>query len=205
MSEKPYEIVAQPFTLYVAAAGSAFPPIEQEPGDEWTKVGSSGDLNYTEEGVTIAKAQSLEPFRALGSPGPRKIFRTEEGVTVSLGLADISLEQYALAMQYATVETQAPDVGAAGHQQLALSVGLSLPHRALLVRGQAASPYGEGAAQYEMPIVVEVGEPEVAFVKGEPAGLALEYSVLEDPHASSLDERFGRLVVEHADELEAEP
>jgi hypothetical protein len=34
-------------------------------------------------------------------------------------------------------------------------------------------------------------------VKTEPAGLLLEFVALEDPDASDLDERFGRLVMQH--------
>jgi hypothetical protein len=48
--------------------------------------------------------------------------------------------------------------------------------------------------QYEIPVAVQIGEPEVVFVKGEPAALNLEFMALEDPDASSADERFGRII-----------
>ena len=200
MSSQPFEIVAAPFTLWVGAEGVTFPDVDETPGAEFTKVGTSGDLNYTEDGVTIAHAQTVEMFRALGSTGPRKAFRTEEDLRVSLVLADVSLEQYALAMEYNTVTTTAAGVGSPGYKSLGLSRGLNVARRALLVKGIDSSPYGTGwGSQYEIPVAVQVGEPEVVYVKGEPAGLALEFSVLEDPLASTTDERFGRYVGQNAD------
>ena len=195
----PYEVVAQPFTLYVAAVGTAFPEIDETPGVSWTKVGTSGDLNYTEDGVTVTHSQSVEMWRALGSTGPRKAFRTEEELHIALTLADISFEQYALALNYNSVSTDAPGAGTAGFKTLGLSRGLDVPQRALLVKG-AGGPYGASyPVQYEVPVAVQVGEPEVVFVKGEPAGLALEFAALEDPDASDETERFGRLIAQNAD------
>jgi hypothetical protein len=199
MSMKPYEIIAQPFTLWVAAVDTAFPAVDTDPDGSWTKIGTSGDLNYTEDGVTVKHSQTVEVFRALGSTGPRKAFRTEEEMNISLVLADLTLEQYALAMNYNPVTHDAPGVGTPGTKSLGLSRGLEVPQRALLVRGQG-SPYGTGwAMQYEIPVAVQVGEPEVVFVKGEAAGLALEFMVLEDPDASDEAERFGRVVAQTED------
>ena len=200
MSTIPYEIVAQPFTLWVADVGTAFPDIDTAPSGDWTKVGTSGDLNYTEDGVTITHSQSVELWRALGSTGPRKAFRTEEELRIALTVADISLEQYALALNYNTVTTTPAGVGTPGTKDIGLSRGLEVPQRALLVRGANASPYGTGwALQYEVPIVVQASEPEVVYVKGEPAGLALEFVAIEDPDASTASERFGRIVAQNAD------
>lgn len=197
---EPFEIVAQPFTLWVAAVSSAFPTVDEDPGVGWTKIGTSGDLNYTEDGVTITHSQSVELFRALGSTGPRKAFRTEEEMRISLSVADVTLEQYAQAMNNNTVTTDPPGVGTAGTKKLGLTRGLAVSQRALLVRGAAASPYGEGwIAQYEVPVVIQASEPEVVFVKGEPAALALEFVALEDPDAVSDDERFGRLITQNTE------
>jgi hypothetical protein len=200
MSTAPFEIVAQPYTLYVAAVGSTFPELDETPGGSWTKIGTSGDLNYTEDGVTITHSQTVEEWRSLGSTGPRKAFRTEEGLRISVTLADVSLEQYAQAMNYNTVTTTPPDVDSPGTKKIGLSRGLEVPRRALLVRGADASPYGSGwGSQYEIPIAVQVGEPEVVFVKNEPAGLMLEFSAIEDTSASDASERFGRLVAQTAE------
>jgi hypothetical protein len=194
----PFEIIAQPFTLYTAPVGTAFPDVDTTPGAGWTKVGTNGDLNYTEDGVTVNHAQTVEAFRALGSTGPRKAFRTEEELRISLTLADLSLEAYKLAMNGNAITTTAAASGTPGTKDIGLSRGLAVTQYALLIRG-AGSPYGASMAmQYEIPVAVEAGEPEVVFVKGEPAGLALEFLVLEDPSASTESERFGRLVAQNA-------
>lgn len=197
----PFEVVAQPFTLWVAAVGTAFPLIDADPDtSDWTKVGTSGDLNYTEDGVTITHSQSVELWRALGSTGPRKAFRGEEELRIALTLADLTLEQYANAMNYNTVTTTPQAMGAAGYKSLGLSRGLAVAQRALLIRGNG-SPYGDSYyTQYEVPVAVEAGEPEVVFVKAEPAGLALEFVAIEDPDAASTDERFGRIVAQYQEQ-----
>lgn len=200
MSSAPYEVIAQPFTLWVAPVGTAFPLIDVAPSGSWTKVGTSGDLNYTEDGVTITHSQSVELWRSLGSAGPRKAFRGEEELRIAMVLADLTLEQYALALNYNTVTTAAAGPGTAGYKSLGLSRGLDVPQRALLVRG-SGSPYGAGwNMQYEVPVAVQASEPEVVFVKTEPAGLALEFVALEDPSANDLTERFGRIIAQTAEQ-----
>jgi len=68
---------------------------------------------------------------------------------------------------------------------------------ALLVRGNV-SGYGDGfKSQYEIPVCFQSGSPEPVYTKGEPAGLALEFTALEDPAAATPDMRFGRLVMQH--------
>lgn len=196
MSE-PYEIVAQPFTAWIAAVGVAFPSIDQDPGGSWTKIGTSGDLNYTEDGVTVTMEQAIEKFRALGSTGARKAFRTEEDLMIAFTVADLTLEQIKAALNGNTVATTAPGIGTAGYKKIGLSRGLAVTEYALLLRGAAASPYGDDwVAQFEVPRCYQNSNPEIVFVKGEPAGVAMEFAALEDPDAASADERFGRLIAQ---------
>ena len=82
---------------------------------------------------------------------------------------------------------------------IGLTRGLETEERALLVRSEHGSPYGDWPVQYEVPRAVQVGEPEVVFMKGEPAGLALDFAALEDPDASAEAERFGRLVAQNTE------
>jgi len=197
----PYEIVAQPFELWVAPVGTTFPDIDADPDSPWTKVGTSGALNYTEKkGVTVSHKQTVDLWKSLGSTGPRKAFRTEEEFKVSLELADISLEQYQLALNYNTVATVAATGTVAQHKTIGLSRGLAALQRAILVRGANASAYGASwNAQFEIPIAVQTASPTLSFLKGQPAGLELEWTALEDAAASDETERFGRLVVQTGD------
>lgn len=193
----PYEIIAAPFTVWYAPVGTAFPDIEQAPLAPWAKIGSSGDLNYMDDGVTISHAQTMEKFRALGDAGSRKVFRTEEDLMVALVLADLTLEQYAHALNSNTITT-VPAATNAGYKKIGLSRGFSVATVALLVRGP--SPYGANwSMQFEVPRAAQSGNPEVVMRKDTPAGLALEWTALVDPNAASEFERFGRIIAQTAD------
>ncbi|MDF1778735.1 MAG: hypothetical protein P1V13_22155 [Rhizobiaceae bacterium] len=193
----PYEIVAAPFTLWLAPVGEAFPAIDATPAGNWGMVGTSGDENYTEDGVTVAHAQTIEKTRAAGTTGPRKAFRTEEDLMIRLTLMDMTLEHYKTAMNGNAVTTTAAGSGTAGTKKLGMRQGLNVTRLALLVRGDTSS-YGDGyKSQYEVPICYQSASPEPVFRKGQPAALALEFTALEDSSASSEDERFGRLIIQH--------
>jgi hypothetical protein len=193
----PYEIIAAPFTVWYAPVGTAFPDVEFTPGAPWAKVGSSGDLNYTDDGVTISHSQEMELFRALGDAGSRKAFRISEDLLIKLMLADLTLEQYAHALNSNSITT-VPAMSNAGYKKIGLSRGFSVATVALLVRGP--SPYGaDWTMQFEVPRAAQTGNPEVVMRKGEPAALALEWTALVDPDAASEDERFGRILAQHAD------
>lgn len=193
----PYEILGAPFELWVAPVGTVFPTVDAAPSGSWTKVGTSGDLNYAEAGVTVEHKQSLTPFRALGSTGPRKVFRANEDLTIKLELADLSPAQYATIMNGNAVTTVSAGVGVAGTKKLGLSQGTTVTQHALLLRGP--SPAMEnGTAQYEVPVAVQSGNPAPVFKKDAPAALAIEFMALEDPNAASPDERFGRFIAETA-------
>lgn len=194
---QPYEIVAAPFTVWRAPAGEVFPLIDVAPAGNWTKIGTSGDRNYSEEGVTVAHGQTIEMARPLGSTGPVKAFRTEESLIVRFTLWDLLLAQYAHALNDNAVATTAAGSGTAGYRALALYRGLDVAVLALLVRGEVSPEGATWNTQYEVPNCYQSSSPEPVFVKGAPAGLALEFTALEDPDAATAAARFGRLVVQH--------
>jgi hypothetical protein len=196
MSTKPYEIIAQPYELWVAPLGSSFPNVGNDPTSPWALIGTSGNLNYDDDGVTISHEQKIETWRSLGSTGPRKAFRTEEDMSISVKLVDVSLEQYRRALNDNAVTTTAAATQTAGSKKIGMSRGLEVKQFALLVRGRNASAYGYGNSQYEVPVAIQTGKPKPKAMKGKPMTLDLEYTVLEDLNAVSEDERFGRLVVQ---------
>ncbi|KKM73940.1 hypothetical protein LCGC14_1405350 [marine sediment metagenome] len=198
MTTEPFEIVAAPFTLWWAATGSTFPDLNDTPASPWAKVGTSGDRNYSEDGVVVAHEQTVELFRALGSTGPVKASRTEEGLLIRITLWDMSLGQYRLALNNNTVATTAAGSGTAGIQTLPIYRGLDVTMIALLVRGDVSPEGASWKSQYEIPYVFESGAPEPVFQKGEPMGLELEFTAVEDPNAASASVRFGNLKVQNA-------
>lgn len=194
---QPYEIIAAPFTLWLAPVGTAYPLLSAAPASEWVKVGTNGDRSESEDGVTVSHSQDFSETKTAGSTGPVKAFRTDEGLKVSLTLLDVSLEQYKLALNSNAVSTTAAGVGTVGFKSLPLYRGLNVATHALLVRG--ASAYGDNyIGQYEIPYCYQSASPELVYKKGDPAGLALEFTALEDPAAASASARFGRLIMQHA-------
>ena len=190
----PLEIVAAPFTVYTAPLGTAFPLIDAAPAVAWVLVGTSGTLNYREDGVTVIHNQTTELIRMLGETGPIKALRTEEMLVIQFILADISLDQYKHALNFNAVTDTAPSSGVAGHRAIDLRLGLDVISRALLVRGVGASPHLVSTnIQYEVPVAVNIAEPEVVFQKGDPAGLDIEFVALVDPNAASASKRLGVL------------
>ena len=201
MVTKPFEIIASPFTLYWAPTGTSFPDLNDTPPNPWLKVGTSGDRNYSEDGVVVVHEQTIELFRALGSTGPVKASRTEELLLIRLTLWDMSLEQYRLALNNNTVSTTAAGSGTAGIKDIDLYRNLDITMMALLLRGEV-SPEGDvWKSQYQIPWCFQSGSPEPVFQKSEPMGLALEFTSLEDPDAGSAAVRFGKLIVQNATAL----
>lgn len=193
----PFEVMAGPTgTLYLAPVGTTFPTLIAAPAVDWIKIGTSGPLNYGEEGIKVSHSQEVNEFYGLGDTGTRKVFRTRESLKIGVMLYDLTLQQYKFALNGNTVS----DVpGNPDASKIGLSRGLVVTTYALLLR--LPSPkMANGVSQYQIPIVQSIGNPEPTFVKGEPAGLALEFAALVDPDAASDDERFGIYLVQEDDE-----
>lgn len=192
----PYEIIAGPLTLWAAPIGTAFPLIDAAPAGPWAKIGTSGDRNYADDGVSVTHSQSIQKVRPAGALGAVKAFRDAEDLSFMVTLWDMTLEAYTLALSGVAPSATAAGADTAGFKKLGLSRGETIKTYALLVRGVSA--YGDGyAAQYEVPRCYQSGNPAPVFKKGVPAGLQLSWEALEDPAAASADERFGRLIMQH--------
>lgn len=177
----PYEILAAPMTIYLAAANTAEPDVDEAPGGSWTKIGTTGDGNYDEDGVQYHANQELSFFRPLGSTGRRKSWRTEEDPMLEFTVYDLTAEQYRKALNDASITTVAAGSGTPGSKRLSLKQGYDVTQFAVLARA-SYSPYGDGwNMQYWLPVCVQGGSPEPVFKKGEPAGLKFEMEVLDDP------------------------
>lgn len=194
------EIIGAPLTLWLAPTGTPFPDIDAAPGSPWVKLGSNGDVNYDEAGVTVTHDQTIDKIRTAGSLGAVKAFRSAEDLMIEVTLLDLSMAQYAIALNGASVTTVAAGVGTPGTKSIGLSRGEEVTLYALLARG--ISPEGEAfVAQYQVPYAFELGSPKPVYAKGKPAGLQLQFGALEDPAAASARARFGTLISQTADAL----
>lgn len=185
-NSEPFEIIGAPFEVFWAPVDTAKPVLTAAPAIPWVLLGTSGADNYTSDGITVTPSQTTTTFRALKSLGPRKVFRTEEDLKFGLTLADMTLEQLAIAFNGNPVTTTV------GVKKLGMARGSSITTMSLLVRGP--SPYeDDGVMQWYVPRCMQTGSGSVALKNGEAAGVALEFMALVDPNAESEDEVFGVL------------
>ncbi len=194
-AQTPYEIIASPFTVWLAAVGTAFPDVGEAPSASWTKIGTSGDRSITEDGVTISHPQTIEMIRTAGSTAPVKAFRTEEDLLLSFTLFDMRLEMYKYLLNGNTLTDVAAVSGVGGYRHVPMLRGLDVTQYAMLLRGPSA--YGADMyLDYQVPRVVNVGEPEIVGKKGEPQGLMFEFQAVEDPDFAG--GRLGQILMQDA-------
>lgn len=163
----PDEIVASPLTLFLAPIGTAFPAIADEPADfdaAWLILGTEGDLNYDDSGVSVSHSETVSDFTPAGSTMPVKRFRTAEQVEFSLNLVDISPAAYALVMNDAPVTSSGTD------DSFSLFRGDQVNSFAVLARGMSAIN-NELAMQYEISKAFVSVNGNVVYKKGDPAML----------------------------------
>lgn len=187
---EPFYLIAAPFDIWLAPAGTAEPALGSDPTGDWEKLGSNGAYDYSEDGITVTHEQTVEKFRGLRGTGFIKAFRTAETLMLGFTLHDLSLEEYAKALNDATVTVDGDE------NSIPLHLGPNVAQHALLARG--ASPYDDDnlEMQYYIPKVFQGANPAPVHKKGTPAGLALSFEALEDLDAATESERFGRLVAQ---------
>lgn len=193
----PFEIMAVPFTAYLAPVDEARPDLADAPAGNWAVLGTNSSKSITEDGVTITHEQTVERFYVVGSTAPQKAFRTQEELMAAFSIADMTAEQYAKVLNGPTVTDTAAGSGTAGVRDFNLLRGLDLQERGLLLRS-AYSPYADAfEMQYWIPRCFQNGNPAPVFKKGEPAMLETEWVALESQTSTN---GFGKF--EAQDEIE---
>lgn len=194
----PLEIVGQPLTLWLAPVATAFPLVDAVPSGTWVLIGTSGIRSQDEAGVTVTHSQTVNKVRTGGSLGPVKAFRSEEDLMFKVSIFDTTLEAVRIALNANTLTTVAASTGVAGTKRIGLSRGPDVTEYALLARGVGISPYGDAMnSQWEVPRCYMSNSPAIVYRKGNPAGVELEFTALEDPNAASAAFRFGSMRFQH--------
>lgn len=181
----PHEVVAAPLTLYLAPVGTAFPAIDETEAEfdpAWEKLGTEGDNNYDDDGVTLSHEEETEDFKPAGSTMPVKRFRTGESHMLGLNLVDIGPTAYAKVMNDAEITQVAAGSGVAGEQTFSVYRGDQVASFAVLARGMS-SVDNDLNAQFEVSKAFVSVNGEVTFKKGTPAALPVE--VLATKHSDS--------------------
>lgn len=178
----PEEILAFPLNVYLAVVGSTMPQIDATPSTPWVLLGTTGDLNYDENGVVVSHGEEVFDFTPAGSTMPAKRFRTGESLLTKLNLVDLSPTVYAKAMNGASVTTVAAGVGVAGEKHFSLFRGDQVNSFAVLLKG--VSPVDNTLSmQYEIPKAFVSVNGDVTFNKGVVSSLPIEIQMIR--HATA--------------------
>lgn len=190
MAVAPYEIIAGPAHVWVAPYGTAFPDVNAAPATPWT----TGALGYTDGGITVTHNQNIEQLMVDQVPTPVKVMRTTEGLTVEFGIVQLTVQRYALILNNATVTDTAATVGPPAttkNTAFPLQQGVDVARFSMLVRGP--SPYtATGNAQFEIPIVIQSGEPSVTYNRDAKSVLGTQWIALADT-TKTFPNQFGTL------------
>lgn len=167
----PFQIIAGVCDIYVAPTGSDFPAVDESPGTAWRKLG------HTDGGVKVGHAQTVVELRTDQVTAPVKGVRSEESLQITFSLAEVTPENYALALNQASAGP-ATEVGTNDSVVTLYRGGFGVETVAMLVRGEHLSPEGDFNLQYEVPSCYQSGSPEVDFVKDNKAMLACQFNVI---------------------------
>lgn len=190
MSQAPFQLMNGPFQVYVATPVVLAPDIAIPSASidaAWSLLGVAGDKDVTEDGIKVTGEQDVTKWKGLGSTATRKMFRTSQDIVVAFTLADASIENYARAFNGAAVDLDS-------HRRLInLLMTSDVTQFSLLIRGDDRSPYGEFNTQWWLPRVSHDANIETVYVKGQPVGLAYNFTALDD-------ETYGLGTLESQDE-----
>lgn len=200
MATSPFSMVVGPGELYVAPTGESFPSVDETPEGNWSKLGADGSRSFTEDGLTISNEQSLSERYVVGSTGARKAVRTQETMSVSGTLVDLTIENIAKILNDASVTETDEGASQIGTHEVDVYRGGDVNQFAVLIRYD--SPYGDTwQTQVEIPVMYSSGNLEYTLNK-ETSEVSFEFTALEDPDAATSSERFGRIIAQDADETD---
>lgn len=192
MATEPYEIMTGVGRLYIAAVGTPFPALDEEPGADWR------DLGLTQDGVTITMEQEIAQIFVDQENGPVKESRTQETMTIATSLAEATLENLADILGQDVI-TVAPGAGTIGTKEVILRRGAAIKTFALLFRGESA--YGNWPAQYEIPRGYFGGNLEMEDTKDGNRKYNIEFVATVNKSGTTDAEKYGRLVMQSAEAL----
>lgn len=193
MTTAPFEILYGPGKLYTGPVDEARPDLEDAPAGNWTLLGTLGDKEYAEDGVVLTPEQTIEEFFGLGSTAPQKAHRAQERFTITVTLHDMTAENFAIAMNSATVTDTAPGAGTAGVRDFDLLRGLDVTEIGVLFRVERSPYIAAAASQFWVPRCYVAEVNEISYMKDTPAGYEIVFAALE-----SSSNGFGKYEAEDA-------
>lgn len=185
----PFDRLIGPLKVYIAPEQEAEPSVDAAPAGNWAELGP------TDGGQTMSYEGSIEYLRDDDHTGAVKGVRPEDDIIVTTNVVGLTLEN--IAQIFHDVANVSVDAGPPATKQVGLKRDYNPPTYAMLLRGEAHSPYGDFPAQFYIPRGYFDGEPEVSFMKDEGAGIEIEFHVIADDTQAAGDE-FGWLTAQTA-------
>lgn len=167
----PFAQLVGPCKVYLAPYGTAEPAVNTTPGASWVEFGpTTGDQN-------ISKDAPNTYFYDNDHSGPVTNVTPQEDGTVTFTLVNMTHELVARVLHNVSQITTAstPNVS-----RIPFKSGFYSTRYALLVKGEADSPYGNYPGQWYFPMVVSEKSFEITRGKENRQELPCEFRVLED-------------------------
>ncbi len=166
----PYAELIGAVTIYVAVAGTAPPTVGQAPSASWVLYGcTTGDQTIEETGPLIYHYDNC-------GQAPTKAVRPQEDTMVKFTIKDSTLENLARARS----QTVGDIVTSGTTKTLPITKGFVPTEYALLMVGDADSPYGAFPGYNYFPRGVFEGEITQTRSKAARSEIAVSYHVIED-------------------------
>jgi hypothetical protein len=175
---QPFEMVSGPLVIFTAPEGTLAPEISADPPAPWGFLGTNGARSISDDGLSANFEETVESQRSLGSTAIQKLFRTEEDMTFSCSLLDVTAETFSVAMSGLAITEVPAGVGTGGYRSVGLLRGFNVLNLAFLMRG--FSPYADNQfAQFWVPKAYASFSGELTYVKGEAAAISIEIMAIE--------------------------
>lgn len=175
----PFAQLVGPTKIYVAAYGTAEPAVNTTPGASWTELGATtGDQTINKEGAATK-------FYDNDHSGPVTSVTPQEDATVGFTLVNMTHEKLALILS--AIGNITTSAGPPAISRLPIKGGFNNTRYALLVKGEADSPYGNYPGQWYFPLGSFEKTFETTRGKENRAELPCEFYVLEDDAQSDLN------------------
>jgi hypothetical protein len=176
---EPYAQITGTAKLYLAPVREPPPNISAgAPSGNWVYLGE------TEGDQSIQFAGALTFFRTNERGGPVKAVRPEEDVIISFTLVETTLENIARALHRASLVTTATNPE---QRRMPFKRGLCPSEYALLMWGEADSPYGLYPGYNYLPRCVSASEPTITRSRTGRAAIECVFQALEDPQQADGD------------------
>ena len=170
----PAELIAGPWTIYVADAGEDHPEIADDVTTPWVKLGA----NLSDDGITFERDETINEQMTLDSPLVAKLFREKDALALTATVLDLSTETWARVENGAAVTSQVPASGEGGYKEFTIGRGFDIKYYSVLLRGKSPEDNNlnlQGLIRYAY---ISSNGPELQ--KAEAAGLELSIMCIRD-------------------------